>query len=107
MEKVLKPTVDISESVELPDDIKAEFLEAWDPPEYFGGGDNSDGYCGRCGASVNWSVFVVLHKTYHKNISFALWLSSRFIVKHNETHAALGEAFPVIVEFLESALGEK
>lgn len=100
----MKPTPDLFSEIDLPEDVKKEFLKVWDEPSYSGGSDRTDGACGRCGASVAWSRFE-LHVRYHKNLSFGMFLHSHWVVDHMKAHEALGEAFPGIVEVLREALG--
>lgn len=105
VEERMKPTPDTFAEIDLPEDVKEEFLNYWDEPEYSGGSDRTDGACGRCGATVAWSRFE-LHVRHHKNLSFAMFLQSQWAIEHMKAHEALGEAFPEIIEFLQAALGD-
>lgn len=93
----MKPTIDLSEIIELPEEMKEKFLKVWDAPEF------RDEVCLRCGALVEKN-FEDLHITHHKNISFVIWNLQAYVVEHMNTHNDLLKAFPGIMVFLEDAL---
>ncbi len=96
----MKPTVDIFEVMDLPEDVRSKFLEVWEEPiiDFF----DRNYVCERCGAIID-QYKVDAHIFYHKNLSLMLFLQGQYVVDHDKAHKAIGDAFPDLVALLLAA----